>query len=378
MGPAILARSGLPFAAKVHGSALSYTVIPEPERFEPYAREGLAAAGAVLVGSRHTAESLWRTVALDGLAEKTRLGPPGVDVEAFAPLARADAPADLLELASEVEPTPASGLGRAPALAAAALRAYAAASGPRVIFVGKLIVSKGCDLLLAAWPLVAHAYPGARLLLVGFGEYRDGLLRLWEELGAGDLAAARAIAARGRALEGGEEGELRFLRAFLDEPPRGYAEAATAARGSIDFAGRLEYGEVARAVRASEAMVVPSTFPEAFGMVAAEAAATGALPLCARHSGLAEVVGTLEAGLGAVPATAMVSPLTGFDLGPGAVAAIAARLNAWLALEPPTRAAASAVLVDVARSHWSWEGVALAVLAAAAADLDALEPVPPG
>ena len=33
MGPVILARAGLSFAAKVHGSALSYTVKPEPGRF---------------------------------------------------------------------------------------------------------------------------------------------------------------------------------------------------------------------------------------------------------------------------------------------------------------------------------------------------------
>jgi glycosyltransferase involved in cell wall biosynthesis len=84
MGPAILARADIaPFAAKVHGSALEYTVKPNP-RFLPYAEEGMAAASGVLVGSRHTAESLW--AALPGVAnlkEKTRLGPPGVDTEAF-------------------------------------------------------------------------------------------------------------------------------------------------------------------------------------------------------------------------------------------------------------------------------------------------------
>jgi hypothetical protein len=69
MGPVILARAidalGS-FAAKVHGSALSYTVMPNP-RFVPYAREGMAAARTVLVGSRHTGESLWETVDLPGL-----------------------------------------------------------------------------------------------------------------------------------------------------------------------------------------------------------------------------------------------------------------------------------------------------------------------
>ena len=40
MGPAILARAGLTYAAKVHGSALSYTVIPDPSAsFRGHERE---------------------------------------------------------------------------------------------------------------------------------------------------------------------------------------------------------------------------------------------------------------------------------------------------------------------------------------------------
>src|SRR5687768_8172344 len=62
MGPVVLARglaeAGVPYAVKIHGSALEYTVKPHP-RFKPYAREGLERAGGILVGSRHTAESLW-------------------------------------------------------------------------------------------------------------------------------------------------------------------------------------------------------------------------------------------------------------------------------------------------------------------------------
>ena len=86
MGPAILARAGVaPFAAKIHGSALEYTVKPNP-RFLPYAIEGMEAASGVLVGSRHTAESLWAALPdVPGLREKTRLGPPGVDTSEFTP-----------------------------------------------------------------------------------------------------------------------------------------------------------------------------------------------------------------------------------------------------------------------------------------------------
>ena len=51
MGPVILARAGLRYAIKVHGSDLSYTVIPELERFGPYAQEACAGAAGILVGS---------------------------------------------------------------------------------------------------------------------------------------------------------------------------------------------------------------------------------------------------------------------------------------------------------------------------------------
>jgi len=37
MGPAVLARAGLPAAVKVHGSALEYVVKPHRERFLPFA-----------------------------------------------------------------------------------------------------------------------------------------------------------------------------------------------------------------------------------------------------------------------------------------------------------------------------------------------------
>src|SRR5215217_2888092 len=101
MGPAILARAleglDVPYAVKVHGSALEYTVKRHP-RFMPFAREGLAGARGVLVGSRHTAESLWEAMGDPELPGRTRLGPPGVDVGRFTPRDPADARAGLESL----------------------------------------------------------------------------------------------------------------------------------------------------------------------------------------------------------------------------------------------------------------------------------------
>ncbi len=369
MGPAILARAGVGFAAKVHGSALEFTVRPNP-RFLPYAVEGAAAAAAILVGSRHTAESLWATLPGLDLDRKTRLGPPGVDTELFAPRPRGEAVAEVRGLAADLDRRSGGGWGEDPAAASAALRWWAEADGPRVAFVGKLIGSKGLDLLLAAWPVVVGSHPGARLLVVAFGEGRPTIEALGAALDAGDLDAARAVAEEGMATVGADAVPLRMVASFLERAPDRYAAACRDAAGSVAFAGRLEHGEVARALPAADALVFPSTFPEAFGMVAAEAAASGVLPISADHSGAAEVSRDLAPAL---PPAAR--ELIAFPLGDGAVDAIADRLDRWLALDADDRARTGAALAARSRELWSWESVAEGVLAACAGRLDQLAPV---
>jgi glycosyltransferase involved in cell wall biosynthesis len=332
----------------------------------------MEAAAGVLVGSRHTAESLWAALDLPGLEAKTRLGPPGVDVELFAPIDRVEAAGRLRELADYFwAGGPSGGWDRSPERAADAVEHLAAAEGPRVVLVGKMIVSKGIDLLLAAWPLVVAANPGARLLIVGFGEYEHGLLDLWRAIESGDLGAAHDVAKLGRKLEGGPSGRLEMLSSFLERHPAGYEAAASAAAGSVSFAGRLEHDEVGRLVPACDVLVFPSTFPEAFGMVAAEAAAAGVAPVSADHSGAAEVSRALAADL---PPEA--AGLVSFPLSERAVLDLADRINGWLALDPGVAAEARRRLRETASRLWSWEGVARGVLAASAGQLADLPPVP--
>jgi glycosyltransferase involved in cell wall biosynthesis len=392
MGPAILARAlvglDVPYAVKVHGSALEYVVKPYP-RFRPYAAEGLARARGVLVGSRHTAESLWAAMDDPTLPPRTRLGPPGVDVERFGPrdpeaaraglaalagrlaaAAAAAAPDPDASRASGAEPgaaqdpaedaSPPSSFDRRPGEAAAAL-ATIDPNDRLVVFVGKLIASKGVELLLAAWPLVLAREPRARLLIVGFGAFRKGLERLAATLAAGDLAAAAATR--------GEEGQtLPQLAAFLasleGEAASAYHDAARGLSTRVAWAGRLDHAELSDLLPAAEAMAVTSTFPEAFGMVAAEAAACGALPIVAGHSGLGEVARTLAAVV-PEPARAWLA----FDIGPQAVSGLATGLSGWLAAPAALRDATRRAIVAETRARYSWAGVARTVLAAARGEL---------
>jgi glycosyltransferase involved in cell wall biosynthesis len=380
MGPLILARGlpeHIPYAVKVHGSALEYAVKPQPERFLPAAREGLARARTVLVGSRHTAESLWAAMEDPELVARTRLGPPGVDVEAFAPRPRAQATAELHALAAGLaeealaappaaeEGAAVSAFTRDPAEAARGLRDLDGERDRLVTFVGKLIVSKGVDLLAAAWPLVLASVPDAKLVVVGFGGYRDALERLLAALAAGDLSTVRELASEGRAAEGGPHAPLMMLQAFLDDldaaPDRDrYLAAARRLPGRVVLTGRLEHEELAPLLAASEAQIVPSTFPEAFGMVAVEAAACGALPVVADHSGLGEVRAILA---GAVPVGARA--WLGFAAGPRAVRDLSDRVIAWLQAPEALREATREGLQTVARERFSWDGVARGVVSAA-------------
>jgi glycosyltransferase involved in cell wall biosynthesis len=368
MGPVILARAlagRVPYAVKVHGSALEYTVKPNPERFLGLAREGLAGANAVLVGSHHTAASLWEALGDPALVDCTRLGPPGVDVARFAPREPAEAADDVHALALTLRAeargnggTEANAFARDDLAAAAALERLDPKQDRLVVFVGKLIVNKGVDLLIAAWPLVLRQVPEAKLLVVGFGADREQLERLLGALAANDL-------------EGATEGARRHLRAFL-EALRGiererYLSDARDLPERVVFTGRLDHEELIELLPACEALVVPSTFPEAFGMVAAEGAACGAFPVSAAHSGLAEVSSVLARYI-----PAEVAQWLSFALDDSAVSALAACITSWLGTDPEPRAKTREGLVEAVREHWSWEGVARGVIAAASGELDDL------
>ena len=407
MGPYILHRALadlLPYAVKIHGSALEYTVKPYP-RFLPYAREGILGAQTVLVGSGHIAARLYSTIDEPELKSRVRLGPPGVNVEIFAPRDQQARVAGLQRVITSLltmkrtgfDITAAKGIdtlmkrGKLEWSEILAIRQGYDTDGvdekaPQdvatldpthdsiVAYVGKLIVSKGVDLLLCAWPLVLARQPRAKLLIVGFGAYREGLELLLRAIEQGNLAVIRQIARLGRALEGGEADHLAYVEAFFDglvgTECDEYFLAARNIRHTLIFTGKLNHDALADLLPLSESLVAPSTFPEAFGMVTVEATACGVWPIVARHSGLAEVVEEIAK---AVPAE--YQELLSFKVGPNSVREIAERTNRWLSIAADERKRLTTATRRLTVKKWSWEGVARTVLAACAGDIDEL-PVP--
>ena len=324
MGPVILARAGLEFAIKVHGSDLSYTVRPHPDRFVPFAREGTDAATGLLVGSRYTAEDLWKTVDDPGLPDRTRLGPPGVNTQEFRPSPEAEALPKVVELADRIsDEPPDESFGRDGPAAASALRAWVQGS-PRVLFVGKLLTNKGVDLLVAAWPAVRRLHPEATLLLAGFGDLRSALeSRIGRARGLGgglDLDQRPARARRGRRGDARRphprDAERLSRRRSAWSPRRPRPAGCRRSRPTTRGCGRSR----ARWPRWS-----PST------------------PGCSRSRS-----------------------------GDDAPEAIAERINGWLALSEAERERVGEALAARVHELWSWERVAEGVIAASRGELDAL------
>jgi glycosyltransferase involved in cell wall biosynthesis len=100
---------------------------------------------------------------------------------------------------------------------------------------------------------------------------------------------------------------------------------------------------------------VPSIFPEAFGMVAAEAAAAGCPPLVARHSGLAEIAAGLEAEY-----PERLRHLAAFES--GSADDLRRKLGELLALPPADRDALRNAARRTVVARWSWASVAQRLL----------------
>ena len=297
MGGAVGAASGLRFRVKAHGSELEYSMRGRPE-LEAEGREALAKAEATFVGSRHIREVLEEVV---GHVHDVYEVPPGVDVDEFVPQDRAQALADLLDEARRDPPNPGNANERLPDEGNAVRFAeFFAQEGPTVVYFGKLIENKGVHLLLEALKELR-----VRGVIVGFGDYRG---RLEAEAGTGTL-----------------------------------------------FTGPLEHRHLVHLLPLADAAVVPSIFPEAFGMVAAEAAASGCPPLVARHSGLAEIAAGLEAEY-----PEHLRGLASFET--GSVDDLRVKLGELLELRAADREALRAAARRAVVSRWSWAGVAARLL----------------
>lgn len=137
---------------------------------------------------------------------------------------------------------------------------------PQFLYLGRLDVEKGVDLLLRAFAVCRNAVPDSRLRIVGRGAQQGELERLAGELGLGN---------------------------------------------SVSFCDWQEQAGLERELAVAWALVAPSRWPEPFGLVALEAVFRGVPAIVPDFGGLAE---TVEHGV------------TGLRYRPGDVGALAEAL----------------------------------------------------
>ena len=295
LGGPVGAASGARYAVKAHGSELEYSMRGNRE-LSDWGRESLAGAEAVFAGSEHIREVLEDVV---GHVDRVHVVSPGVDVDEFVPLSRDEARTELVAEAWQDPPNSGNSNDRLPDDGnAERFEEFFADDHPTVLYFGKLLRNKGVHVLFDALERV-EVEP--RVVVVGFGDYREELERL--------------------------------------APP-----------GAL-FTGALEHRHLTKLIPLTDITIVPSIFPEAFGMVAAEAAAAGSLPLVANHSGLAEIA----AGV-AEEYPEGKDDLVSFET--GNAAELAEKLRRLLALDPKERAELAAAARKAVVDRWSWAGVA--------------------
>jgi glycosyltransferase involved in cell wall biosynthesis len=298
LGAPVGVASGMRFRVKAHGSELEYSMRGRPD-LARWGAETLAGAEVVYAGSEHIRHVLDE---ICGHVDRVEIVTPGVDVGVFRPEPRESALAALLDEARADPPNPGNREERLPDEGnAGRLGRFFADERPTVVYFGKLIENKGVHVLLAAM-----AGLEARAVVVGFGDYRE---------------------------------ELEALA-----PP-----------GTL-FTGPLEHRHLRHLLPLCDVAVVPSIFPEAFGMVAAEAAAAGVLPVVSAHSGLAEVAAGIGEEVGPEAA-----PLLSFPAGDAV--ALRERLAAILSLPAQRRAELGLAARRAVERRWSWRVVAARLLA---------------
>ena len=298
LGGPVGAASGLPYVVKAHGSELEYAMRGHPDLCL-WARQTLEPARDVVVGSAHVGRVLADLVG----PIPSRVVTPGVDIDQMAPDDLPSARAGLIEQARLDPVNPGDERLPDPHNAERIAAFLAGPERPTVVYVGKLSQEKGVHLLLDALEGV-----DARAFIVGFG------------------------------------------------PARADLERSAADKGlDVLFTGPLQHRHLTHLWAAADVSVVPSVFPEAFGMVAAEAAATGCPPLVARHSGLAEVADGIA---GFVPAHLR----TALTFQQGDARDLRRALVEVLGLSAEDRQELSQGCRAAVVALWSWDSVARAMI----------------
>lgn len=309
MQPVYVARAlhackDVPHFAVVHGSCLNFAV-RHSALLRKYALETIDnVTGLVFVSQYSRDEFAAFFSERKDVADKSRVIAAGVDVEKFQPLEKNNEKTMRLELVADYlsvhgcNDEAASGdIWQPNAKAAQPLRRAAAENAPILLYYGKYLWTKGVQLPIAALPLVLQRHPQTRLILAGFGAFRPYLEKMTECLQLGRQAEfLELIGALERECSDAEPAANMYtsgLREQLADPSFArlyFGVAQGVMRERVIFTGFLPHEVLRDLIASADITLAPSVFPEAFGLVALEALASGVIPMQTNHSAFREII----------------------------------------------------------------------------------------
>ena len=332
----VSATTGVPFAIMPHGSAIEY-VVKKDQRFHALASGAFREAVRIFAIGRDMRRRILDTFPdLPDIEHKLEELDLGVDTGLFEPVARDARRARILKLCDALKTLEPGKQSEAARHLRARIRAdigrealTAAIDEVRIykenlpdagveekltsidwqqdellLFVGRLIASKGLQSIVAALPRIFEAHHGARLIVVGNGPLREVMEAFLWALEHGEYGLARNIVTWGTALEGGEATPFEAVRLFFAElDARGELEGyfETARRvirpERVIFTGYLTHRELKYLFPCCDVAIFPSIVAEAGPLVFLEALASGCFPLGTYFAGMAQSIDSVAGSL---------------------------------------------------------------------------------
>ena len=319
LSPAIAKRAcegqTIPYDVKIHGSSLRFSLLQRPELLQ-YALEGLSHCEKIIAGTSYVRKLLCETFAQHadkiGLQHKMVIIPAGMDPSVFQLLDSVQENQqrflDKLRIFASKKPTGRQASKIAlpdPAISSNLHSSLTTLAGkydqwavdadllerwttiteeePVIVYFGAYLNTKGVGEILVSFPMILSEIPKARLLIIGYGGYREHMEGILSSMESGDLDDFIAFCQAGS-----------FLDASPDQLRGVFRKISPDERRRVTITGIMEHDQLSEILPLASVSIVGSKCSEAFGMVTVEAMCCGVLPLSNYHSGLADILDVVK------------------------------------------------------------------------------------
>ncbi len=331
----VSSSTSIPFSIMTHGSAIEYAV-KKDERFYKFANEAFSAAKKIFVAGNEMQTRVKTVFSSSSIEKKITTLNLGVDTKSFklTPInlrhnnieklckvlsgkRRGKNPEqyhdmikylypeiqkeEILKLIADAVP---QDLKCADSDTETKLERVDWKNDKIILFVGRLIASKGLQSIIGAMPLILEKYHNAKLIVVGHGPQREIIEVLLWALERGYRELVENIIAWGRTLEGSGKNSYEELNRFYKHLQNqnqldNYFESAKKHNitNKVLFMGYLVHQELYHLFPCCDVAIFPSTVKEAGPLVFLESLASGCFPLGTYFGGMAASIDTVAKSL---------------------------------------------------------------------------------